>query len=84
MSRNQVYEQLITVFQDVFDEDDIQIGDSTSAKDISGWDSMNHINLVLGAEQEFGVKFKTAEVAQLANVGEFVDLILAKLSKQTV
>ncbi|WP_346291447.1 acyl carrier protein [Sphaerothrix gracilis] len=81
MNREQVYQQLTTVFQDVFDDDDIEIEDSTSAKDVSGWDSMNHINLVLGAEQEFGVKFKTAEVAQLANVGEFVDLILAKLNQ---
>ena len=81
MNREQVYQQLTTVFQDVFDDDDIEIEDSTSAKDVSGWDSMNHINLVLGAEQEFGVKFKTAEVAQLANVGEFVDLILVKMNK---
>ncbi|NJL86457.1 MAG: acyl carrier protein [Leptolyngbyaceae cyanobacterium SM1_1_3] len=81
MNRDQVHKQLTEVFQDVFDDDEIEIENSTSARDISGWDSMNHINLVLGAEQEFGVKFKTAEVAQLANVGEFVDLILAKLEK---
>ena len=81
MNREDIFEQLTTVFQDIFDDDTISLEDSTSAKDISEWDSMNHINLVLGAEQEFGVKFKTAEVAQLANVGEFVNLILTKLGK---
>lgn len=79
MSREQIYEKLITIFQDVFDDDDIQLEDKTSARDISDWDSMNHINLVLGAEQAFGVKFKTAEIAQLENVGEFVDLISTKI-----
>ena len=69
MSRKEVYEQLTTVFQDVFDDDSISVQDNTSARDIDEWDSLNHINLVLGVEQKFGVKFKTAEVAQLANVG---------------
>ncbi len=81
MNRKQIYPQLLEVFQDVFDDEDLQIEDTTSAKDIDGWNSLNHINLVLGAEQVFGVKFKTSEVAQLANVGEFVDLILAKMSQ---
>ena len=81
MSRQEVYEQLTTVFQDVFDDDSISVQDNTSARDIDEWDSLNHINLVLGVEQKFGVKFKTAEVAQLANVGEFIELILTKLSK---
>jgi acyl carrier protein len=82
MNRSDIYQQINSVFQDVFDDDSILVQDSTSASDISGWDSMAHINLVLGVEQEFGVKFKTAEVAQLKNVGEFVDLIQSKLSKQ--
>ena len=82
MSREEVYEQLTTVFQDVFDDDDISISDNTSAKDIDGWDSLNHINLVLGTEQEFEIKFRTSEVAQLSNVGEFVDLIINKISKK--
>ncbi|MEM6838128.1 MAG: acyl carrier protein [Cyanobacteria bacterium P01_C01_bin.120] len=84
MNREEIYEQLNTIFQDVFDDDDIAVEDSTSAKDVSGWDSMAHITLVLGVEQEFGIKFKTSEVAQLGNVGEFVDLIQTKLNKQPV
>ena len=81
MKREQIYERLLNVFQDVFDDDDIQLKDTTSATDIDGWNSLNHINLVLGTEQVFDIKFKTAEIAQLANVGEFVDLILAKKGK---
>lgn len=82
MDRQGVYDQLTEVFQDVFDDDAISLSDHMTAKDVDGWDSLNHINLVVGVEQEFGVQFKTAEVAQLANVGEFVNLIQTKLSKQ--
>lgn len=84
MNREEIYNQLLPVFQDVFDDDDITLSDTTSAQDIEEWDSFSHINLVLGTEQEFGIKFKTSEVAQLSNVGEFVDLIANKLGHQTV
>lgn len=80
MNQEQAYQQLTDVFQDVFDDDDITLEPSTSASDIGEWDSLNHLNIILGVEQKFGVKFKTSEVAQLKNVGEFVELILTKLS----
>ena len=80
IDRSQIYEKLATVFEDVFDDENIELQDSTSAKDVLEWDSMHHINLVLLTEQEFGIKFTTAEVARLANVGEFVDLIINKLN----
>ena len=80
MERSRVFEHLQIVFEDVFDDDTIVLEEDTSAKHIPEWDSMHHINLVLLTETEFGVKFTTTEVAKLANVGEFVDLIIQKVS----
>jgi acyl carrier protein len=49
-----------------------------SAKDVPEWDSFNHINIIVAAEQRFGVKFRTAEIEALRTVGEFADLIARK------
>ena len=38
MSREEIYERLNEVFQDVFGDDDITVNDDTTAKDIDGWD----------------------------------------------
>jgi acyl carrier protein len=67
------------VFRDVFDDESIAITEETTAKDVDGWDSLTHINLVVATEKRFGVKFTTKEVTGLANVGEFLDLIAKKL-----
>lgn len=80
-SREQVFEELTTVFRDVFDNDQIVINDTMTAKDLAQWDSLNHINLVISVEQRFAVKFLTAEIARLQNVGQFVDLILKKFNR---
>lgn len=76
MTREEVYERLTEVFHDVFDDDEIQICDETTADDIEDWDSFEHINLVVAVEKEFGVKFSMGKIVALKNVGEMVDLII--------
>jgi acyl carrier protein len=73
-------ERLNEVFQDVFEDDDLQISRSTMAKDVEGWDSLMHVTLLINVEKTFGVRFSSAEVASLKNVGELADLIDARLA----
>lgn len=80
MTREEVYENLNEVFQDVFDDEEIVVNDNTTAEDIEDWDSLEHINLIVAIEEKFGMKFSMAEVTGLKNVGEMVDVILKKLS----
>ena len=70
-----VIEELQQVFRATFKDNAIEIGDSTTAKDIDEWDSLSHVGLVLEAEKRFGIRFSTAEIALLENVGEFAHII---------
>ncbi len=79
MSREEVFQKLNHVFQDVFDDDSIVVSDNTTAADIEDWDSLEHINLMVAIEEDFGMKFNMAEVTGLKNVGEMVDVILKRL-----
>ena len=66
------------MFQNVFDDDDLEIDRKTSARDVDEWDSLMHIDLVLNVEKEFGIRFSSSEVALLQYVGQLVDLIDSK------
>ncbi|WP_028238647.1 acyl carrier protein [Stutzerimonas azotifigens] len=79
MTEAEVLNALTPVFRDVFDDDDIVLTPETTADDIDGWDSQAHVILIVAAEQRFGVKFRTAELESLRNVGHFAQLISAKL-----
>lgn len=79
MSREEVYDALNEVFQDVFDDEDIQVNDNTTADDIEDWDSLEHINLVVAVEKKFNIKFNMGEVNSFKNVGEMVDIILSRI-----
>lgn len=69
------------VFQQVFDDDTIQITRNTTADDIDAWDSLTHINLALAIEQKFKIRFALGEMQTLKNVGELIDLVEKKIKK---
>ena len=79
MTREEIYGKLNEVFQDVFDDEDITVNDSTVAADVDGWDSLEHINLIVAVERCFGIKFTMGETTGLKNDGEMVDRIIAHL-----
>lgn len=79
MTREEVYKKLNEVFQDVFDDETITVNDETTSADIEDWDSLEHINLIVAVENEFGVHFNMGEVNKMKNVGEMVDIILQRV-----
>lgn len=80
MNEADIWEQLTSLFREVFDDDEITIGPETTAEDILEWDSMSNIQLLVAVEGRFaGVKFSTGEVANMKNVGEMVKVIRNKL-----
>ena len=76
MTREDVYKRLNAVFRDILDDDSIELKDETVADDVDGWDSFEHINLIVGVEEEFGFKIPMGKVVSMKNVGEMVDTIL--------
>jgi acyl carrier protein len=78
MEATAVYDKLTSVFREVFDEDDLVVSPRMTADDVDGWDSLNHIRLMLAVSKAFGVKFTASEIGALKNVGELADLIIQK------
>jgi len=68
---------------DVFEEvlgRRVELKGETTAADVDGWDSIVHVMLVLATERKFGIRFESSEIANAADVGEFVSLIETKLA----
>ena len=74
--------QLQEVFREVFQDPNLVLDDSMTSKNIDGWDSLAHINLIIAVERRLRVKFATAEISRLkdddANVGKIVELLARK------
>lgn len=79
MTRKEIFDGLNEIFREVFDDDQINVNDSTTADDIEDWDSLEHINLIVAIEKKYKIKFNMGEVNSFKNVGEMVDRIIERL-----
>jgi acyl carrier protein len=71
-------QKLTDVFRTIFNLPALELRDDLTARDVPGWDSFNHVNLVIAIETEFGVVFDTDEIAALENVGQMKALLKSK------
>ncbi len=71
-------ERLQKVFQTVFEDETLEVTDKTSPKTMEKWDSFAHVDIIVGLEEEFDVKFTAEEVDKLSTVGELKRALEAK------
>lgn len=79
MDKSQIIGKLQEIFRDILDNEEIVLTETTSAKDIEGWDSLSNVQLVVVIEDEFGIRFTSAEIPSWKNVGDMVECISKKL-----
>ncbi|WP_170349869.1 acyl carrier protein [Ruegeria atlantica] len=81
MTESEVWQRLTSVFQDVFEDDEITLSPETTAEAIEDWDSLTNIQLLIAIEKAFpGLQFSTGEVANLQNVGDLVSAIIKRVA----
>jgi acyl carrier protein len=78
MDRDTVKSRLTDIFRKTFADDTLELHNAMTADDVKGWDSVNHINMILAAERGFKVRLSTREVKGLRTVGDLIALLHKK------
>ena len=74
-----VEETIRAVMAIILNMDATKIDDNTSMDNTPGWDSANHINLVLALEEEFSISFEVSEFELMVSYFDVVQVVGAKL-----
>ena len=74
-----IYLKVCKIFDDIFDLEKKKLKKSTNAKDISNWDSINNLKLIIVLEKEFKINFDPDEIVEIKNVGELIKSIEKKI-----
>lgn len=78
MTEAEIYSALTDIFNDVFIRDDMELKPEMTARDVPGWDSFRQIEIIMAAEERFGVKLQNSEIDQIGNVADLVQALAAK------
>lgn len=65
-------EEFFVLAARVFGVDRAAIDGKTAYELIPGWDSVNHLRLVMEAEREFGVKYPLERIPSLMTLNDFL------------
>ncbi len=76
--REEILDKISYIAGEVLARPDLVLSPEMSARDVPGWDSLNHVQIVIGVERAFGIRLSAMEVAQLDNAGDLADTVLAK------
>jgi len=82
MEEKELYTELNQIFAAVLKKDKVELEPTTTAADISGWDSLTHMILMGSVEKHFSIKFKLMEIMKFANVGDMATCVQKKLANK--
>jgi acyl carrier protein len=71
-------QRLQQIFREAFENDKLTLTDSLSPETMPEWDSLGHVKLMMGCEEEFGVKFTIEETVESTSVGKLKSVLAAK------
>jgi acyl carrier protein len=54
------------------------LGEFSSPADTEVWDSLAHLGLVAAVEEHFSIHLSTAEIMQIENLSDLVEIVSAK------
>ena len=72
------HQRLEQIFKDTFNDESLVLRDDMTSRDIPGWDSLAHINLMFSIESAFGMQFIGNELAEFKDIGELKRYLAAK------
>ena len=75
MNKEEIIIKLIPVFRTVFEQEDLEIDEKSNSDNVNGWDSLNHIYLVVAIEELFNIKFLAEDIQSWDNVGDMAKYI---------
>jgi acyl carrier protein len=78
MTRKEILSKISELLSEIVEQDGLELTDQTTAEDVVGWDSDNHVRLMMAIEAELGIRFDLEELNAPENVGALVTLVQGK------
>ena len=73
-----VLDQVRSIASDVLHVPMAQLSAESTPESIESWDSVQHLNLVLALESQFGIEFEPEEIDQMKSIGKIAVLVERK------
>ena len=70
--------ELEKILINFFKNKNLKIKNNTNIKDVKGWDSLNHIKIIVILEKQFKIKFSGDQIYKIKNMNDILKNINKK------
>jgi acyl carrier protein len=81
LTPDKVLAELQPIFDEALDEPGITVTRASNATNTPHWDSLAYISIIEMVSHHFKVRFTLGELQDLKNVGDLIDLVVAKADR---
>ena len=81
MERSEIIQKIESIVAASLNHHDFTMSEVTKPDEITGWDSMANAMILTTIEQEFGIKFKFADMLAWKTVGQLADIVRLKTER---
>jgi acyl carrier protein len=75
-SIDQVLLELTPIFREALDDERLVLTADMSARNVEGWDSFTHTQLIAAIERHYGIHFRLKELLNFQNAGDMCRAVL--------
>tara|TARA_R110002072_G_scaffold93780_6_gene207820 strand:- start:514 stop:759 length:246 start_codon:yes stop_codon:yes gene_type:complete len=75
MNKEEILTTIRKSFVRVLEHDNFELNETTTAKDVDGWESITHLLIMNDVEKAFNIKFKLMDLMSMENVGDLVNTV---------
>lgn len=78
-----MYEKVINIVSQIIGVAAENLNEESSPENVSYWDSLKHMNLILSLEEEFQVTFSDEEIMEMKNVKSIIETLKSHSAHET-
>lgn len=78
-----IAEKVTQIFYNLFSARPGSITLDSSPDTVDGWDSLQHLNLILALEEEFGISLTESQMIEMLSVGLIVEILAESLASRS-
>jgi acyl carrier protein len=71
-------ERLAEIFDKAFGLEKNKFSLNLAPEEVSNWDSIGHMNMVMELEKEFGQQFEVDEIMEMSSTAKIAEILRAK------
>ena len=71
-------DQIRKIMADVFQVDESQLKENFTQEEVTNWDSLRHLNLIVELEEAFNVSYEPEEIAEMTSFEKVLELTQIK------